>query len=57
MTLKLLYAPLFLSRVQPRKDCREVQMKGAFPGADVVRGVDWNHKDEDGKQFIPWDDF
>lgn len=53
MTLQLLYAPLFLSRVQPRKDCREVQIKGAFPGADVVRGVDWNHEDKDGKQFIP----
>ena len=42
---------LFPSHVHPRKDCREVEIKGAFPGADVVRGVDWNHEDKDGKQF------
>jgi hypothetical protein len=38
--------------VQPRKDCIDVEIKGAFPGADVVRGVDWNHEDKDGKQII-----
>ena len=42
---------LFPSRVRPRKDCREVEIKGAFPGVDVVRGVDWNHEDKDGKRF------
>ena len=46
-----MFALLFLSRVQPRKDCREVEIKGAFPGADVVRGVDWNHENKDGKLF------
>ena len=40
-----------VSRMQPRKDCREVEIKGAFPGADVVRGVNWNHEDKDGNPF------
>lgn len=42
---------LLFSRVQARKDSIEVEIKGAFPGADVMRGVDWNHEDEDGKQI------
>ena len=37
------------SRMRPRKDCREVGIKGAFPGADVVRGKDWNLEDKDGE--------
>ena len=37
--------------MQPRKNSREVVIQGAFPGADVVRGTDWNHEDKDGKDF------
>ena len=37
--------------MQPRKDCRKVEIKGAFPGADVVRGKDWNLEDKDGNGF------
>lgn len=37
--------------MQPRKDSTEVEIKGVFPGADVMRGVDWNHEDKDGKQI------
>ena len=39
------------SRMKQRKDCREVEMVGAFPGADVVRGKDWNLEDKDGTLF------
>ena len=35
--------------MKPRKDDREVEVMGAFPGADVVRGKDWNLEDKDGK--------
>ena len=37
--------------MQARKDTTEIEIKGAFPGADVMRGVDWNHEDKDGKQI------
>jgi hypothetical protein len=37
--------------VQPRRDSIDVEIKGAFPGADVVRGVDWSHEDKDGKHI------
>ena len=37
------------SRMNPRKDSREVEVMGAFPGADVVRGKDWSLGDKDGK--------
>ena len=37
--------------MQARKDSTEIEIKGAFPGADVMRGVDWNHEDKDGKQI------
>ena len=37
--------------MQPRKDHGQVEIKGSFPGADVVRGVDWGHEDKDGKRL------
>ena len=40
--------------MQPRRGCREVEVKGAFPGADVVRGKDWNLEDQDGKEYLHW---
>ena len=40
------------SRMRPRKDHREVGIKGAFPGADVVRGKDWNLEDKDGEHVF-----
>ena len=35
--------------MKPRKDSREMEVMGAFPGADVVRGKDWSLGDKDGK--------
>ena len=29
-----------------------MEIKGAFPGADVMRGINWNHEDKDGKQIV-----
>ena len=35
--------------MKPRKESKEAEVMGAFPGADVVRGKDWNLEDKDGK--------
>lgn len=37
-----------VSRMPPRRDCTQVEIQGAYPGADVVRGKDWNLEDKDG---------
>ncbi|XP_055906296.1 E3 ubiquitin-protein ligase mind-bomb isoform X1 [Eupeodes corollae] len=34
--------------LEPRRKCKKVAMRGIFPGARVVRGVDWQWEDQDG---------
>ena len=36
------------SRVPPRAESRSLPAQGLFVGAEVVRGVDWRWKDQDG---------
>lgn len=34
--------------VTPRASSRRIQAKGTYPGAKVVRGLNWNYKNQDG---------
>ena len=34
--------------LEPRKKARKVQYKGIYAGAKVIRGADWQWKDQDG---------
>ena len=36
--------------VSPRVDARQVEAKGMFPGAEVVRGNNWKFGDQDGER-------
>ena len=36
--------------VSPRVDARQVEAKGIFPGAEVVRGKNWKFGDQDGER-------
>lgn len=40
----------FLNRVltDPRRKSKKIAIRGIFPGARVVRGVDWQWEDQDG---------
>jgi E3 ubiquitin-protein ligase mind-bomb len=33
--------------VEPRKKTKKIAVRGLFPGARVVRGVDWQWEDQD----------
>ena len=35
-------------KVSPRAGARRQESRGIFPGAEVVRGPDWIHGDDDG---------
>ena len=35
--------------VSPRVDARQVEAKGIFSGAEVVRGHNWKYGDQDGE--------
>lgn len=33
----------------------QVEIQGAYPGADVIRGKDWNLEDKDGNvSYVPY---
>ena len=34
--------------VEPRRKSKKITSRGIFPGARVVRGVDWQWEDQDG---------
>ena len=34
--------------VEPRRKSKKITARGIFPGARVVRGVDWQWEDQDG---------
>ena len=38
--------------VPVRKRSKKVSARGIFPGASVVRGVDWQWEDQDGKLSV-----
>ena len=35
--------------VEPRRKSKKISARGLFPGARVVRGVDWQWEGQDGK--------
>lgn len=41
---------LYFSRVllEPRRKSKKLPIRGIFPGARVIRGVDWQWEDQDG---------
>ena len=39
---------VFRVQVPPRAGSRRLEARGIFPGAVVVRGLDWIHGDDDG---------
>jgi len=45
---------LVLSRalVEARRKSKKITARGIFPGARVVRGVDWQWEDQDGKKIL-----
>ncbi len=34
--------------MEPRRKSKKIAIRGLFPGARVVRGVDWQWEDQDG---------
>lgn len=34
--------------IEPRRKSKKITARGIFPGARVVRGVDWQWEDQDG---------
>ena len=34
--------------MEPRRKSKKIMARGIFPGARVVRGVDWQWEDQDG---------
>ena len=42
--------PFFSERVllEPRRKSKKIPVRGIFPGARVIRGVDWQWEDQDG---------
>ena len=44
---------MFIPRVlcEARRKSKKITARGIFPGARVVRGVDWQWEDQDGKKF------
>ena len=34
--------------MEPRRKSKKITVRGIFPGARVVRGVDWQWEDQDG---------
>lgn len=45
---------MFASRVicEARRKSKKITARGIFPGARVVRGVDWQWEDQDGKKTV-----
>lgn len=39
---------LYRMLLEPRRKSKKVAIRGIFPGARVVRGVDWQWEDQDG---------
>lgn len=39
--------------VESRRKSKKITMRGIFPGARVVRGVDWQWEDQDGEFVWP----
>lgn len=38
--------------VEPRRKTKKITARGMFPGARVVRGVDWHWEGQDGKSIL-----
>ena len=34
--------------IEPRRKSKKITVRGIFPGARVIRGVDWQWEDQDG---------
>lgn len=37
--------------MEPRRKSKKIAIRGLFPGARVVRGVDWQWEDQDGMKM------
>lgn len=44
----ILYIFPFRVLTDPRRKSKKIAIRGIFPGARVVRGVDWQWEDQDG---------
>ena len=47
--------PCFLFKrliMEARRKTKKIQARGIFPGARVIRGVDWHWEAQDGKIFL-----
>lgn len=38
--------------IEARRKSKKITARGIFPGARVVRGVDWQWEDQDGKEIV-----
>ena len=38
--------------MEARRKTKKIQARGIFPGARVIRGVDWHWEAQDGKIFL-----
>jgi len=44
----------FRVSVEPRRKSKKITARGMFPGARVIRGVDWHWETQDGKFINIW---
>ena len=49
---ELLFLVLSRALVEARRKSKKITARGIFPGARVVRGVDWQWEDQDGKKIL-----
>ena len=50
--LHVLFLVLSRALVEARRKSKKITARGIFPGARVVRGVDWQWEDQDGKKIL-----
>ena len=50
--LRVLFLVLSRALVEARRKSKKITARGIFPGARVVRGVDWQWEDQDGKKIL-----
>jgi len=52
LSLPLMLLPTCRVVVETRRKSKKISTRGIFPGARVVRGVDWQWDNQDGKEEI-----
>lgn len=43
-----IFLVIFRTLLEPRRKAKKITVRGIFPGARVIRGIDWQWDDQDG---------